>query len=113
MKYLLTLLIGFSLSCYAQDGALNLTILNNPTLGPLEMSVFLKGDSTNTWVGVTDEYGQVITKNLPQGMQSLQFVSLGKEYGARDFFVQERQLLSTTVLIDTVLAGIQVNQYGK
>lgn len=113
MKYLLTLLIGFSLSCYAQDGALNLTILNNPTLGPLEMSVFLKGDSTNTWVGVTDEYGQVITKNLPQGMQTLQFVYLGKEYGTRDFFVQERQLLSTTVLIDTVLAGIQVNQYGK
>ncbi|MDB2657484.1 von Willebrand factor type A domain-containing protein [Crocinitomicaceae bacterium] len=113
MKYLLTLLFGFSLSCFAQEGALNLTFLNNPTLGPLEMSIFLQEDSTETWLGVTNEHGQVLTENLPLGMQTLRFKYLGKDYGTRDFFVQERQLLSTTVLIDTVLAGIDVNEYGN
>lgn len=113
MKYILTLLLGFSLSCYAQNGALNLTILNNPSLGPLEMSVFLKGDSTDTWVGATDSDGNIFANNLPMGMQTLRFLYDGKEYGTRKFFVQERQLLSTTVLIDTVLAGIEVNQYGR
>ncbi len=112
MKYLLTILLGISFACFSQDGALNLTVLNNPTLGPLEVSVFLKGDSTDTWVGVTDEHGQIFSKNLPLGMQTLRFSYLGKDYGTRDFFVQERQLLSTTVLIDTVLAGIDVNSYG-
>lgn len=113
MKYLITLLFGFSLTCFAQNGALQLTILNNPTLGPLQLSVFLQEDSTETWVGVTNDKGQVMTTKLPFGMQTLRFKYLDKDFGSRDFFVQERQLLSTTVLIDTVLAGIQVNQYGN
>ncbi|MCR9171052.1 MAG: von Willebrand factor type A domain-containing protein [bacterium] len=113
MKYVLILLLGCSLNSFAQEGALQLTFLNNPTLGPLQVSVFLQDDSTETWIGTTDNDGLFVAKEVPLGMQTLRFSYLGNDYGTKDFFVQERQLLSTTVLIDTVLAGIDVNRNGK
>ncbi|XOV66067.1 MAG: von Willebrand factor type A domain-containing protein [Fluviicola sp.] len=113
MKYLLILLFGVSLHCFGQEGAIRLTVLNNPTLGPLQLSVFLQEDSTETWIGATNEHGLVLTKNLPVGAHTLHFRSLDTTYGTRNFYVQDRQVLSSTVLIDTVLAGIAINNYGK
>ena len=109
MKYLILLFFGFSLSCFGQNGALNLTILDNPSLGPITLSVYLQEDSTQRLVGITDLNGQVFIEKLPVGLHSFRFAFPGKDYGYRDFFVQDRQLLSTTVLIDTLLEGIAVN----
>ncbi len=113
MKYFITLLFGISLSCFGQNGGLNLTILDNPSLGPITVSVYLQEDSTQRFLGITDAKGQILINDLSEGKNALRFSYLSKEYGYRDFFVQERQMLSTTLLIDTLLEGIDVNNYGQ
>ncbi|GAB5417325.1 MAG: hypothetical protein Crog4KO_29070 [Crocinitomicaceae bacterium] len=113
MKYFVTLLFGISLSCFGQNGGLNLTVLDNPSLGPITVSIYLQEDSTQRFLGITDAKGQIIISDLPEGKNALRFSYLDTEYGYRDFFVQERQMLSTTLLIDTMLDGIDVNNFGK
>lgn len=113
MKYALILLFGISKVCFGQNGAVNVTILDNPSLQPLQVSIFLEKDSTFEWKGMTNTNGQLLLNKLPVGMQTVQFFMGGKDYGKRSFFIQDRQLLSTTILIDTVLDGIAINNYGK
>lgn len=113
MKYLIAVLLGISFTGFGQNGGLNITVLDNPSLGPITVSVYAQEDSTQRFLGITDAKGQILIDNLPTGMQSLRFNYLGKEYGYRNFFLQDRQMLSTTLLIDTLLEGMDVNDYGK
>lgn len=113
MKYICILLLGLSFNSFAQNGALNLLVLDNPSLKPLVVCAYLQSDSTEQFVGCTDENGNLRINKILAGRRSIRLEGPGKDFGTRDFFVQDRQMLSTTILIDTFFQGMSINQQGN
>lgn len=110
MKYLAIVFTCFSFAVVAQKGAVSFSFVENPTLEPIQTCVYLQKDSTEEFLGCSDENGRLFLGNLAAGANEFRLESYGDSLGTYYLYVQNNQLFSSTVLVDTLFNSIGINR---